>query len=151
MDIKKRLKGEQMAVFRQYFVYTTEVMILPATIGATVTSTVNILADANFECNYITGIIKQAGKLIADWGGLIQINDSALGKTFFNVATPFDSIAGDARQPYPLNPPRMIKARASLVITVTNSVATESHVILSFHGNKLYPGEAPVRASNIRD
>ncbi len=139
-------KDKPDSVFRQYFVYSTEAVTIAATIGAVGQFTISILADADFECNYITGISTQAGLIVLTWGGLIQINDSGVGKTFYNTPIPFDSGVGNGREPYPLNPPRFVSRQSTLIVTFTNNIATETVVILSLHGNKLFAGETPLTA-----
>lgn len=126
---------------RQSFVYTTGPVALAAAIGAVGQFTLSILADADFECTYITGTAIQAGLVVANWGGNVQVDDSGRGRTLFNAALAFDAIAGNGRQPYPFNPPRLFRANSSIVITFTNNVATATTAEISFHGNKLYPGE----------
>jgi hypothetical protein len=133
-------------VHRQYFVYTTPMVDIAATIGATAAFTITINADANFECNYISGIAVQVNVIVLNWAGLVQVNDSAVGKVFFNTPIAFESIAGTGKEPYPLNPPRLIRARSALNITFTNAVATATSVQLSFHGNKLFSGEDALTA-----
>lgn len=131
-----------MGILLQSFIYSTGWVTLNPVIGAATLNTISILADADFECNYVTGAVRQAGVLVGNWAGDIQINDSGRGRTVFNEAIPFDSIAGDARQPYPFNPPRLFRANSSLVITWTTPVVTATDVAISFHGNKRYIGQA---------
>lgn len=134
-------------VLRQSFIYTTGQFVVPAAIGGAGVFTLSILADADFECNYVTGSVIQAGVLVVNWGGTVQVNDSGRGRTLFNAPLGFDHIAGDGRQPYPFNPPRLFRANSSLVITFTNNVVTATIAELAFHGNKLYPGEKlPIQA-----
>ncbi len=128
-------------ILLQSFVYTTGWVPLNAAIGAATPFTLSILADADFECNYITGAVRQGDVLVANWAGSVQIDDSGRGRTIFNAAVAFDSIAGDGRQPYPFNPPRLFRANSSIVITFTTNVVTAGDVELAFHGNKRYPGE----------
>jgi len=125
----------------QSFVYTTGWVTVAAAIGGATPFTLSILADADFECNYITGAVRQAGVLVGNWAGSVQVNDSGRGRTLFNAALAFDAIAGDGRQPYPFNPPRLLRANSSFVVTFTNNVVTATDCQLAFHGNKRYPGE----------
>lgn len=131
---------------RQSFTYTTGWRTLPIIVGNQLQVTLAILADADFECVYLTGGARQAGLLVATWSGLIQIQDSSAGREMFNVAVPFDAIAGTGRQPYPLQPPRRWQANSSIIITWTVPVVTATDVYVAFHGNKLYPeGAGPER------
>lgn len=122
---------------RQAFAYTTGWIPLAATIGATGPKTLTLAADADFEVKFITGHVIQSNLLIATWAGTVQVNNSAVGVDFFNAAVPFDAIAGNARQPYWMDPAKLLPAQSSLVIVFTNSVATATDVCLVFHGNKL--------------
>jgi hypothetical protein len=134
-------------ILLQSFIYTTDWLTLNAGIGLATPFTLSILADADFECNYVTGAVRQAGVLVGNWAGSVQVNDSARGRTIFNNPIAFDSIAGDGRQPYPFNPPRLFRANSSLVITLVTPVATATDVCLSFHGNKRFPnGVLPIEA-----
>lgn len=129
--------------YKLYFVYTTGWFALPAVIGSATTNTLSISADADFQANYMTLAIRQAGVLVLNWGGSIQANDSGRGRTLFNIPLAADAIAGRSGLPYPFNPARLFRRNSSIIITAVNNVATATDVELAFHGNKLYldPGE----------
>ena len=135
--------------FKQAFVYTTGWVKLPITVGGTIDKSLAILADAPFICNYITGQVRQAALLVTTWAGDIQISDSGRGRTLFNSAIPFDAIAGNARQPYPFDPPRLFRMNSTLLITFTTNVTTVGDIQISFHGNKIFPDASALAESEI--
>ena len=123
------------------FAYATGPIVVPAAVGGAIAANLNILADHDFQCNYITASVIQAGVLVANWAGTIQIEDSAVGRTMFNAAIPLHSVAGSGELPYPFNPPRLFRRNSSVVITLTNNVVTATTVHIVFHGNKLLPSQ----------
>jgi hypothetical protein len=128
-------------VYYLYFCYSTGWVTLPAVAGSVTNTVLNILADADFQANYMTITVKQANVLVANWGGSVQIDDSSRGRTLFNQASAVDAFAGSGQLPYPFNPPRLFRRNSSVTISFTNNVATATEVQLVFHGNKLVPEE----------
>jgi hypothetical protein len=116
---------------RQFFAYSTPQVALAAAIGATAAATISIAADADFELQEMTYAAEQAGLLVINWAGLVQINDSGAG-------VPINTIAGTGSQPYVLpGYPRLVRANSTLTVTFTNRVATASVVTLVLSGYKL--------------
>jgi len=124
--------------YLQYFCYSSAWMSLAAAAGATATATLSILADANYQANYMTIAVRQVNVLVANWAGDVQVNDSAVGRDLFNIATCVQAFQGSGSLPYPFNPSRLFAANSSLVITVVNNVATVTDVQVVFHGNKVF-------------
>lgn len=120
-----------------YFVYSTPWVVLPAVAGSVTVSVLNILADADFQVNYMTIAVRQANVLVVTWAGDVQIDDSGRGRTLFNIATAVDAFRGTGELPYPFKPPRLFRRNSSVSISFTNNVATVTDVQLSLHGNKL--------------
>jgi len=131
--------------YLQYFCYSSPWMVLAAAAGAIANSTLSILGDANYQANYMTIAVRQANVLVANWGGEVQIDDSGVGRTLFNVATCVHAFQGSGSLPYPFNPPRLFARNSSLVITVVNNVATATDVQVVFHGNKMFKSEDEMR------
>lgn len=120
------------------FYYSSGPIAMLAAAGAVGNATINIAADADFSCNYMTISVVQAGLIVLNWAGLILINDTAVGKTFGNIAASAEGFRGTGQLPYPFNPPKLFRGNSSITITTTNSaaaVATTVEVI--FHGNKI--------------
>jgi hypothetical protein len=141
--VQREIDGKLVDVYLEYFVYGTGWINLAAVAGSTATAIMNISSDADFECNYIQAVVKQAGVLITTFGGTVQIDDSGRGRKFFNQQIPIDSIAGRGGLPYPLSPPRWFRRNSSITLSLTNSpTGIETDVFLSFHGNKMYFREA---------
>lgn len=130
-------------LLREFFGYTTPggPMVLAASVGAQVTGNVTILADSDFAVYYMTGSVVQSSVIVQTWAGTIQVNDAGTGRTFFNAPIGFFETVGDAFQPFPMPFPRRVAASSTLVITLTNSVATATTVRVTFVGYKLRPDE----------
>jgi len=120
-------------------------MTLAAAVGAIANSTVSILADANYQANYMTVAVRQVNVLVNNWAGDLQVDDSGVGRTLFNIATCVQAFQGSGSLPYPFNPPRLFARNSSLVVTVVNNVATATDVQVVFHGNKMYSSEDEMR------
>jgi len=124
------------------FLYSTGWSGAIAAVGGVAAMTLSIAADAPFKAYYLTVSVRQgaagAELLVVAFAGDIQINDSQVGKNFFNVAGPIDSIAGSGQRPYILTPPRIFAASTSILFTVTSNVATRTQVNVTMHGAKLY-------------
>lgn len=127
-----------------YYTYSTGVVAVPGVVGAQASANITILADAPFRVDYITGTVTQAAlTLVTTWGGTVQIDDTGVGRRFFDRAILFDNVRGDARQPYPMKYPRRVAANSTLLVTFTNNIATATNVELVLHGYKIYVGEDP--------
>lgn len=133
----------QTKILYLYYVYTTNRLTVPAAIGGTISGSVTILADAPFRLEYMTGSASQAGLLVTNWSGLVQVDDTGVGRRFFDQTIRFENVRGTGQQPYPLRYPRRLAANSTLLVTFTNSVATATEVELCFHGYKMYVGEDP--------
>ena len=136
-------------VLKQAFVYSTGWVTMSTTAGTTVSKTISFSAGADFACNFITGHVRQANVLFANWAGTIQVQQSSSGRNLFNEAISFDAIAGNARQPYPFDPPKLFRGKTTIQVQLTNNFTTATDVQVVFHGNKLFPNEAALRASEL--
>lgn len=126
----------------QYFCYTHAADIaLLAVIGNAGNANILIDAGSDFIAKYMTVHVTQAGLVVANWGGTIQVNDTAHGRTFYSNAIPVSAVAGNGQLPYPFDPPRLCQRNTTLEITVTNNVATATNVRVVLHGNKVYDVE----------
>jgi len=135
--------------YLQYFCYSSPWMALAAAAAAVANSTLAILADADYQANYMTVAVRQANVLVANWAGDLQVDDSAAGRTLFNMATCVQAFQGSGSLPYPFNPPRLFARNSSLVITVVNNVATATDVQVVFHGNKVFASEEEMRMGAV--
>ncbi len=122
---------------KQFFGYSTGPVTLAAVVGVTGPSTISIGGDADFELQYMTYLVEQASLAIVNWAGLVQINDSGVGRDFFSQAVPLNCVAGTGAQPLVLLTPRLVPKNSSLTVTFTNRVATASIVTLVLVGYKL--------------
>lgn len=123
--------------YRKHFSYSTGPVVVPA--NGTATGIITIDADADFECRFFEGSAIQAGVLIFNWAGTILITDSALSFGLSNVAITFDAIAGNGRQPYPLEPAKRIKKNSSLTFAFNDPSGVQTTVYFVLSGNKLVP------------
>lgn len=129
---------ENKPVDQLTFFYSSGLSPAMAGVGAIAGLVINILADAEFLCKYLTCQVLQASVIVANWGGTIQINDSAAGRTFFNVPTLLNNIRGDGQLPYPLSPARMFARNSTITIDLVSNVATSTTVEVVLHGVKIY-------------
>lgn len=110
--------------------------------GAAAMVNITIAADASFKAYYITIAIRQGDEgaelLVANWAGVVNLNDSAIGKDLMNIPIPVDSLNGTGQLPYNLAPPRIFAARSTIIVTFTTNVVTRTQCSLSLHGSKLY-------------
>ena len=92
------------------FFYSTGWSDPMTAIAQTVNSQIEIASDSVFKAYYFTLAVRQgaAGSelLVVNWAGDVQINDSSIGKNFFNVPTPVSAIQGKWRVALqPCSPP----------------------------------------------
>lgn len=128
---------------KRMFAYTTGPIAAGAVIGGAVTTVLNILADADFICQSITGIAIQAA-LPVRWAGLVQIDDSGVGRTFFSAATPFENVTGTGQLPFVLPDPRLVRRNSTLTITFTQAIAIATTVHLTLNGYKVIDGNETI-------
>jgi len=132
----------QLQFREENFYYTTGWSDAMAAAGAAAIPQINIAADASFKCYYYTLSVRQgaanAEVLVANWAGTVQISESQVGKTLFNIAAPAVSIAGDGQLTYALAPPRIYAANTTVIVTFTSNVVTRTQCCLTMHGAKLY-------------
>jgi hypothetical protein len=121
---------------KDWFLYSTG--FFTAASATTVSSTIAIAADTDFEAKYFTIQVRQANVLVLNHGGLINMQFTAIGKTLSNIFVPVDAILGTGQRPYYLTPPKILPANGNIVVQFTNNVATSTDLCLTFHGNKLY-------------
>jgi len=127
-------------IVKQFFAYSTGQVAVAGVVGTTAADTIIIGADAPFELQYLAFSVEQASLLIFNWAGLVQIDDSGAGRTFFDQPVPINCIAGTGAQPFVMLTPRLVQANSSLTVTFTNRVAVASLVDLVLIGYKLIKG-----------
>lgn len=125
-------------LFRETFIYSSAVS--PAVTASGGTTSINLLigSDTDFECRYLTLHILQAGVIVSNFGGTINIEFAQLGKQLGNIAVPCDAVLGSGQRPYYFVPPRVFNANGTIVVTLTSNVATSTTFFIAFHGNKLF-------------
>jgi hypothetical protein len=128
-------------MIKQYFCYSTPYVALTAVVGNVNNVTISIGADADFELTYLTAAVEQATILVANWSGLVQITDSAVGRAFFdqNAGVPLMCVTGTGAQPYVLLTPRLVRSNSSLNIQLTQRQAVATNVCIVLNGYKLLP------------
>lgn len=120
----------------QFFIHTTEFVDIGAIDGVSTTYDILTDADADFICDHITVQVRQASLLVATWAGLIQIQATASGRSWFNKPIPGDAIAGTGENPYKLPAPIRVPKKSVLSITFTHAGAIATEVCLNLHGYK---------------
>lgn len=124
--------------FLQFYLYSTEAIVVPALAGGSATENLLISNDAPFMAKYLTVTVLQADVIVKNWGGLIQIEDSTPNRKLFSEPVPVDAIRGNGELPYAFDPPRLFHNNSSIEITVTNNVVTATSIYVVFHGHKLF-------------
>jgi len=122
------------------FVYTTGYIPLLGVVGAVGQQTVQITADANFYCKWITVAVEQAAALVVNWSGTVQIEDTGAQQNLFSAPVAVEMIRGNGQNPYPVEPPRLINANSNLIFTLVNRAAIVTNVQIALHGHKLIEG-----------
>lgn len=123
--------------FLHYFVYSSKLVTLPIIAGNTIATNILISNDAPFAINYITATVLQADVVVANWGGLIQIEDSSPNRKIFSEPITLNAILGNGQLPYQLQPSKIQNANSTLQITYTQNVITPTKIQLHLHGHKL--------------
>lgn len=132
---------------RDYFQYAIDFGTIAA--AATANGNIQIQADSDFMWlmgTYWAAIPGGAGlDQTADTQVIppitIQITDSGAGRQLFSQAIPVDaaSFSRSSSLPYPLNPPRVFKARSNIAFVANNlAPATAYRLVLVLHGQKIY-------------
>jgi hypothetical protein len=120
----------------EFFIYSTSQVSLSS--AETESAPITIQADSSFECHYITATVLQSNVIVGNWGGTVQVHESAVGKNWFNTPICLDAIAGDGRDPFVLPAPKLIRANNVVTVTFVNNVATTTVVQLHLVGNKVF-------------
>jgi len=124
---------------RDFFVYSAE--FLPISASAAATVRVPIQSDSDFELTEMTGDVRDADTdetVIAQPSLLVLITDEGSGRIIFDRAQMWDNIIGTAERPFILPMPKLIKANSVLSVQLTNNVAANKRVRMSFVGYKLF-------------
>ena len=121
---------------RRFYTYSTGYINVGAVAGAATAANINISNAYDFECVYLTGAVEQAFLLIANWSGLLQIDDSNVAHTWFDQVggVPFMAVVGNGPQPYPITFPRLVKGNTTLNVTFTQRQAVATNVNLVLNG-----------------
>jgi len=131
-----------MLIREESFYYTTGWSDPLVGVGAAVNQQISIAADVPFKAYYYTVAVRQgvagAELLVFTFAGDVQINDTQVGKSLFNIAAPIVSISGDGQLPYNLAPPRIFNSNTVIVFLTTSNVGTRTQVNYTLHGAKLY-------------
>ena len=140
-----RLQGLLRAkrVLRDPFSYVITFTSIAA--AANSTQTVNIQADSDFLIQAQNYMVDIAGAVQTDSSRVIPIatvlmTDTGSGRQLMDNNQPLSSIFGTGMEPYVLPQPKLMSARSSLSVKVTNTSAATTYVnlILSFIGVKLF-------------
>ena len=122
----------------QTYSFSTGVVALAGTDGLQVAQTVVLSTDADFAVHSLCGGAIQSSALVGTWAGRVQIQTESVGSTWFNTDILFDSIAGNGRYPFILDPPKLVPSKTSIIVSFTQEGTTATDVELVFHGNKVF-------------
>ena len=133
-----------MQQIRDFFIYGTNFASIAA--GATITNTIAIQADSDFEVqklNYASdlaaGVQTDSSRTIPQC--TIIILDTGSGRQLMNQAIDLTTFFGNGLQPFILPMPKTFRANTALSVALTNySAAQVYNVKLSFIGVKIFRG-----------
>jgi len=130
-------------VLRDPFSYVVKFSSIVA--AANSTETVNIQADSDFLIQAQCYMVDIAGAIQTDGSRVIPIatvllTDTGSGRQLMDDDQPISSIFGTGMEPYVLPQPKLMAARSSLAVKVTNTSAstTYTNLLLSFIGVKIF-------------
>jgi len=141
----QRLQGLLRAkrVLRDPFSYIASFATIAAAANSTVT--INIQADSDFLIQAQNYMVDIAAAIQTDSSRVIPIatvllTDTGSGRQLMSADQPLSSIFGTGMEPYVLPQPKLMAARSSLAVKVTNNSASTTYtsLILSFIGVKLF-------------
>jgi hypothetical protein len=128
---------------KNWFLYATDWCTAMTAAGAAVAQTITISADAWFQCNSIQLAVRQgnasAELIVGTWAGTVLLLNTGTGSQFSNVAVPVDSLRGEGNRPHYLEPPVLLGAKSSVMITWTSNVTTRTQCCIVLEGLKLMP------------
>lgn len=153
MPLPVRRRGRKKRA-TDFFIYSTE--FDGVLVGSTATNTINIQADSDFRIEKITHftIVDVMGDINSGTfmdplsqnvivpNHTILITDTGSGRQIMDAPIPLAAMFGDGRVPFILGTPRILDARATLTIQLTNfDIATgdpEFRTWLAFIGTKIF-------------
>lgn len=133
--VKRAGQGRQ----QQFSIYSIP-PLLPLAASAAPSVDIQVNNDADFLIFAATGTSRDTGTGAsqADRPFTLQVFDAGSGQNLFDRAQDFDACVGTAQRPAYWPMPRLIHAGSTMVVTVTNLIATARNVRLSFWGVKFY-------------
>jgi len=130
-------------VLRDPFSYVINFATIAA--GVNATDTVDIQADSDFLIQAQNYMVDIAGALQTDSTRVVPmanvlLTDTGSGRQLMSTDQPMSSIFGTGMEPYVLPQPKLLAARSSLSVKVSNVSAstTYTNFYLSFIGVKLF-------------
>jgi hypothetical protein len=127
---------------KEFAVLTTGRIAVAA--GATVTPTIQVPVEANFELLAITGWADVAAaaqnySTRIDPNITLVISDTASGRQLMNLPVPWGGMVGTQEFPFKLPTPRIFVGGALIQITLVSfEAANANNVFLNLIGNKIY-------------
>lgn len=131
-----------MKQVKDFFVYSTGRVAVAN--GATVTSNINLQADADFEVLKLTFSADIAGAAITNNSypipnATVLITDTGSGRQVSNVAIPLEALLGIGKEPFILSAPRLFTARSTIAVTIVSFEAAVSYNLsINLIGNKIF-------------
>lgn len=126
---------------KEWFVYATDWCDALTTAGGATAQTVTISSDAWFQVNSIQIAVRQGDAntelIVLNWAGTVLLLNTGTGSQFSNVAMAVDSLRGEGNRPHYLEPPVLLGAKSSVLITWTTNVTTRTQACIAFEGLKL--------------
>jgi hypothetical protein len=129
-------------IIDDFFAYTTGVLVLAATVGATVSNNISIQADSDFLWEKLT-FFADVGATTTESTRVIpsvtlMITDTGSGRQMFNVPVSLNAIAGPGGLPYILSRPKLFDSNSVIQITLVNRLATAYNIEILMSGRKRF-------------
>lgn len=137
--IQQYAPANYSTVVKDHFTYTAQLTSVAA--GTTSNFNIKIQADSHFVIMSTTAAVFDTASpavFSANPNALIGIKDSGSGRDLQDSLYHILNMFGTGQRPYWLNPPKLIKANATVVISVTNQETAARTYFINLNGFKVF-------------
>jgi len=132
----------QEKIYDDFFAYSTGILALGATVGATQLNNITIQADSDFVWEKLT-YFADTGAALTEATRVIplvtlMITDTGSGRQMFNQPVSLNAIAGPGGLPYILSRPKLFDANSTIQISLVNRLAQAYNIEVLLSGRKRF-------------
>lgn len=131
----------------KFYQYSTPLTLCAAGPGVVTSARITIEESSHFFASEITGAaLLTASLLTMSFGAAgqqqprIQLTDEGAGITVFDQALLWDSVVGTGQQPFRLQPPYLLRSKATVRVDFTNMHTAQVSLQLTLGGTKVFLG-----------